>query len=94
MVTLPSSAVYSVVGPISKQTNLSVHDLISGTGAMVRLAGGSCEACSLILLVSTRWMGLHSFTSTSAAVWEEAYVPCISNRTDGRTYFWHAGGPC
>lgn len=37
MITIPSSAVYSVTAPISKQTSLTVDDLIAGTGAMARL---------------------------------------------------------
>lgn len=36
MICLPSTAVYSVTTPISKATVLTVHDLITGTGIMVR----------------------------------------------------------
>lgn len=39
---LPSAAVYSVTTPISKATELTVGDLVSGTGAMFLFYGWGC----------------------------------------------------
>lgn len=39
MMVFPSSAVYSVTTPIAKATELTVSDLVSGTGAMFLFYG-------------------------------------------------------
>lgn len=42
MMVFPSSAVYSVTTPIAKATDLTVSDLVSGTGAMFLFYGWGC----------------------------------------------------
>lgn len=71
-----SAAIYSILGPIEKNTGLTLNDLNAGTGYMVRNVQYLCHFDAKRIAVSTVRVGLLVLAASRATVRKAA---CVSN---------------